>query len=452
MINPLELVAKTLFSFGEKELTIELLLAFGERAETFEQFNDVAKILFEVKNFPNSIIYGEKALRLARTKDEKYVTAKNLVNVYNQNNFPEKALTQINKIKHQNPQDLELLLEETFSYSAIGQKEKSEKLLFDFLKKSLPKELERKAYHNISGHYFRKDDLHTGLQHFLKAGEVEAYKNKKIPPFRKWDGSIIKNQTILIDSQCGAGDEVMHVRFMKHLQNLGMNPVWVTTRKDLKEIFNFNNFNTELIWDDENLSKFSKDSMWVYTLSTPYYLNLTVHDLGREPYLKPLPEKEKEYSYIKKDKKYKIGLFWNSGSGFEQAHFRSVNKEEFFQVTDREKTSLYSLQLPDEQPPEKYANKVKVFDIPDRNFTDTFSIISQMDLIITSCTSIAHIAASLGKETCVLVPIMEYYAWSSSTGKSWWYGDHVHLFKQKKPRNWDEPLKKLEEFLSDRGI
>jgi hypothetical protein len=47
---------------------------------------------------------------------------------------------------------------------------------------------------------------------------------------------------------------------------------------------------------------------------------------------------------------------------------------------------------------------------------------------------------------------MEYYVWTSSTGKSWWYGDNVHLFKQKKPRNWDEPLKQLGEFLNDRGI
>ena len=75
-----------------------------------------------------------------------------------------------------------------------------------------------------------------------------------------------------------------------------------------------------------------------------------------------------------------------------------------------------------------------------------------MDLVITSCTSIAHIAASQGKEVCVFTPIMEYYVWTSSTGKSWWYGDNVHLFKQRNPRNWDEPLKELKEFLSGRGI
>jgi tetratricopeptide (TPR) repeat protein len=446
-MNPLELVAKTLYNFQEKELTIQLLLAFGKRAENFQQYNDVAKIFFEIKDFTNAILYGEKALKLTKTKEENYTTTKNLINAYNQNNYPEKAITQISKIKSQNPQDTELLLEETFSYSALNQKEKSEKLLFNLLQRKLPEEIERKTYHNLSGHYFRKDDLYTGLQHFLKAGEVEAYKNRELPPIPKWDGKVTPGQTIVIDSQCGAGDEVIHVRFMKHLKDLGMSPIWTSTRKELVELFNYNGFNSVCVWDKP---EFPKDSKWVYALSLPYYLNLKVEDLGQTPYLKPLPEKEKQYSYLQEDQKYKIGVFWNSGSGFEQAHFRSIQSEPLFDVLSQTSASLYSLQLPDETPPEGY--DVKTFDIPNRNFTDTFSLVSQMDLVITSCTSIAHVAAAQGKEVCVFVPIMEYYVWTSSTGKTWWYGDNVHLFRQKKPRTWDEPLKQLGEFLNDRGI
>jgi tetratricopeptide (TPR) repeat protein len=446
-MNPLELVAKTLYSFNEKELTSQVLQAFGKRAETFQQYDDVAKIFFEIKDFSNAITYGEKALKNTRTKEEKYTTSKNLINAYNQNNFPDKALTQISKIKSQNPQDTELLLEETFSYSALNQKEKSEKLLFDLIKKPLPEEIERKAYHNLSGHYFRKDDIHTGLQHFLKAGEVEAYKNRELPPFPKWDGTITPGKTIVIDSQCGAGDEIIHIRFMKHLKELGMDPIWTTTRKELVKLFNYNGFHSVCIYDKP---EFPKDAKWVYALALPYYLNLKVEDLGQEPYLKPLPEKEKQYSYLKENQKCKIGMFWNSGSGFEQAHFRSIDTEPLFDTLSKTKASLYSLQLPDQEPPEGY--DVKTFDIPNRDFTDTFSIVNQMDLVITSCTSIAHIAAAQGKKVCVFVPIMEYYVWTSSTGKSWWYGDNVHLFKQKKPRNWDEPLKELKEFLNDRGV
>lgn len=74
----------------------------------------------------------------------------NLINAYNQSNHPEKSITQIEKCKKINPLDTELLLEETFAYSALNQKEKSEKLLFNLLQKKLPEEIERKAYHNLS--------------------------------------------------------------------------------------------------------------------------------------------------------------------------------------------------------------------------------------------------------------------------------------------------------------
>jgi tetratricopeptide (TPR) repeat protein len=444
-MNPLELVIKTLYSFEEKQLTYQVLEAFGKRAEVFEQFNEIAKLYFELKNFSKAIEYGEKALKLASKTEEKYITSKNLINAYNQFNYPEKAITQIEKCKKITPNDPELLFEETTSYSQLGQLDKAHKLLFELLKrKDLPEEISKKVHHNLSGYYFRRDDLNTALSHFLIETEKEAYKNIKFS-IPKWNGIIKQNQTIVIDANCGAGDEVMHIRFMKHLKELGMKPIWATTRKHLAEVFNYNGYESVCVWDKP---EYPEDACWVYALALPYYLNLSVKDLGQEPYLKPLPEKEKYYSYLQKNDKFKIGIFWNSDSGFEQAHFRSVDFFDLWNVVTKPNYSLYSLQMSDNPVPDSCKKSITEFHSKDREFADTFSIINQMDLVITSCTSIAHIAAAMGKEVCVFVPIMEYYAWTSSTGKSWWYGDNVHLFRQKKPRNWNEPLQELREFLN----
>jgi hypothetical protein len=444
-MNPLELVIKTLYSFEEKQLTYQVLEAFGKRAEVFEQFNEIAKLYFELKNFSKAIEYGEKALKLASKTEEKYITSKNLINAYNQFNYPEKAITQIERCKKLTPTDPELLFEETTSYSQLGQLDKAHKLLFNLSKrKDLHEEISKKVHHNLSGYYFRRDDLNTALSHFLIETEKEAYKNIKFS-IPKWNGIIKQNQTIVIDANCGAGDEVMHIRFMKHLKELGMKPIWATTRKHLAEVFNYNGYESVCVWDKP---EYPEDACWVYALALPYYLNLSVKDLGQEPYLKPLPEKEKYYSYLQKNDKFKIGIFWNSDSGFEQAHFRSVDFFDLWNVVAKPDYSLYSLQMSDNPVPDSCKKSITEFHSKDREFADTFSIINQMDLIVTSCTSIAHIAAAMGKEVCVFVPIMEYYAWTSSTGKSWWYGNNVHLFRQKKPRNWNEPLQELREFLN----
>lgn len=448
-MNPLELVAKTLYSFEEKDLTFQLLDAFGKRAQTFQQFDEIAKCFFELKNFSKAIEYGEKALNISKTKQEKHITSKNLINAYNQSNYPEKAITQIEFCKKINPQDPELLLEETFAYSALGQKDKSDKLLFNLLQKKLPEEIERKAYHNLSGYYFRKNDLKTALQHFLKAGEIEAYKNQKEPDYEKWDGTITPGRVIIIDNQCGAGDEVIHVRFMKNLRELGMCPIWSTTRRELAELFNYNGYESVCSFDK---LQFPKDSCWVYGLALPHYLNLKVEDLGTDPYIKTIPKIDEKWEWIKEDKKYKIGLFWASSSGYEQNTFRSVSLDELVVPLQKDEYSVYSLQMMnDNKDAEKYDFISKKLCVKDRSYADTFSIINNLDLVITTCSFTAHVAASLGKEVCVFVPIMEYYVWTHESGKSPWYGDNVHLFKQVKPRDWKEPINKLSEFLMNRG-
>lgn len=449
-MNPLELVAKTLYSFKEEELTYQLLDAFGKKAQNIQQFDEVAKIFFEIKNFSKAIEYGEKALKSAATKEEKYIVSKNLINAYNQFNYPEKAITQIEFCKKINPQDPELLLEETFSYSALGQKDKSNKLLFNLLQKKLPEEIERKAYHNLSSYYFRKNDLHTALEHFLRAGELEAYKDKKLPQYEKWDGSIIPGRTIIIDNQCGAGDEVIHIRFMNHLKNLGMKPIWNSTRRELVELFKHNGYDAVCCWDNP---QFAADSCWVYGLAVPYYLNLKIEDLGNTSYLKTIPEIDKKWQWMHDDEKFKIGLFWSSSSGYEQNQFRSVGLDDYMSILSDRDVSLYSLQThTDNKDANKYPSIKQTLSVPEREYSDTFSIINNLDLVITSCSFTAHVAASLGKEVCVFVPIMEYYVWTHESGKSQWYGDNVHLFKQKKPRDWKSALKNLEAFLNDRNI
>ena len=445
-MNPLDIVSKKLYSFNEKQLTYDLLDAFGKNAKTFSQYDDIAKLFFEINNFLKAIEYGEKALKISSNFEEKYTTSKNLITAYNKFNYPEKALTQIDKCKKIYSNDFEILLDETVSYSLLGKINKSHKLLFELSKrKDLSEDVKKKVHHNLSGYYFHKDDLYQAFSHYITETEKNAYENIKLP-FRRWDGTFKKNQTLVIDANCGAGDEVMHVRFMKNLKEHGMKPIWATTRKNLSEVFNYNNFESVCIWDNP---EYPEDSQSVYALALPYFLNMNVKNLGREPYLKPLPEKEIKYSYIKKDEKFKIGIFWNSNSGFEQAHLRSLKFEDYQKILYNDNYSLYSLQMSDNPVPEEYRSSIVEFHSKDREFADTFSIINQMDLIVTSCTSIAHIAASIGKKVCIFVPIMEYYSWTSSTGKSWWYGDNVHLFKQTKIRSWKEPLQKLKEFLSE---
>lgn len=446
MSNCLDAIISSLRKFSEDELCLDLLHALGKRAYTFEEHDQISRLFFEMRDYDNAIIYLNKTISIAKNEDAIKTSRQNLINCYNRNNFPEKALIEIEKLK---THDHEVKLEESFSYAALNQYEKAFEILSNLIKRDdLPKDVREKALHNMGKFYFDKDDIFNGLKHFIDGGEKEAYDYCRKPNCKKWDGSVTKGKTILIDNACGAGDEIIHIRFMNNIKKLGMNPIWMTSRKDLKEFFEFNGFEVISMFDEETIMNLN-DPEWVYSISLPYYLNIDKNNLWEGPYLKTMPEKDKKYEYLNNDKDFKIGFFWNSASNFEQSHFRKLDPEPIIEsiLNNRENCSIYSLQLNDVQPPKKYKKILKSFKAKDRNFKDTFSIISKMDLIVTSCTSVAHIAASMGKTVCVFVPIMGYHVWISSTGKSWWYGDNVFILKQQKPREWKEPIEQLGKLL-----
>ena len=84
-----------------------------------------------------------------------------------------------------------------------------------------------------------------------------------------------------------------------------------------------------------------------------------------------------------------------------------------------------------------------------KTWEDTASYMASMDLIITSCTSAAHMAAALGVETWVIVPVLPYYLWAVPGNKSAWY-DNVTLFRQEKYGEWEAPLNAVKQALLER--
>ena len=65
-----------------------------------------------------------------------------------------------------------------------------------------------------------------------------------------------------------------------------------------------------------------------------------------------------------------------------------------------------------------------------------------MDKVISSCTSVAHLAAAMGKETWIISPVLPYYLWADGKDTSIWYRN-VKLFRQEKYGDWDAPLAKI---------
>ena len=76
-------------------------------------------------------------------------------------------------------------------------------------------------------------------------------------------------------------------------------------------------------------------------------------------------------------------------------------------------------------------------------FIDSAAIIKLLDVVITVDTSIAHLAASLGKTTWILLPFTSDWRWFEKIDESIWY-ENVRLFRQNENSTWDQVVEEVD--------
>ena len=245
-------------------------------------------------------------------------------------------------------------------------------------------------------------------------------------------------------SEAGIGDEFINVRFMNHLKRLNINPIWFTERKDLAKVFNNNHYKTITSLDELGVE--DGEIYWCHSMDLPVLLNLKYEDLWNGPYIKATKK-----SNLTLNNKLKIGIRWQGNPDYDNDLHRSVPLKDIWETIKDIDASFYSLQRDDGV--EEVYNFPEIYPLHENHldtFEDTLSVINDLDIIITTCTSIAHAAAAMDKKTFVFSPMSSYYIWcySKNQPKSPWYGDNVKLLRQKRPRYWNEPLEELRKCLT----
>jgi len=441
----LEKLTQYLLKNNKKKAAIDLLDNLADITYSFEQSDDIAKCYFKLKEYKKSIKHAEDAFTLFKSREELHVARSNLINVYNHANLPELALLYLKQQNYAGKYDAHAMLEESYAYFLLNQKDKAETILHYVLNNvnELTEEEKTKIKFNLGTYYMYKDKFQQGLKFFLLEGKKLDFWQKDNLPYKFWEGGIQPGRRLLLHAEAGIGDEVVNIRFMKHLQELGMVPIWHTDRIDLAEVFRRNNFN---VITSLNELKNTKDLLWTFPMCLPIYLNLQYKDLWYGPYL--TARNTEQFKWLDDCLYPKIGIRWQGNPDYDQDLHRSIPLKEIYNSVRKINASFYSLQRDtglDEIKDFPYINDMEY---ALQNWEDTIELISKLDIIITSCTSIAHIAASMGKKTCVIIPISSYYTWCHSMEQSPWYGDNVKIFRQTKTRSWKEPLDKLSEWLN----
>jgi tetratricopeptide (TPR) repeat protein len=132
----------------------------------------------------------------------------------------------------------------------------------------------------------------------------------------------------------------------------------------------------------------------------------------------------------------RIGLVWSGAAGHENDHNRSAPLAALVPLLDAD-ADWFVLQkdIRDSDAAALAALPIRVEADALADFPGTAALIANLDLVISVDTSIAHLAAALGKPTWVLLSTAPDWRWMLERADSPWY-DSVRLFRQTAPRDW----------------
>jgi hypothetical protein len=76
------------------------------------------------------------------------------------------------------------------------------------------------------------------------------------------------------------------------------------------------------------------------------------------------------------------------------------------------------------------------------DFDDTAAVLALCDLVVTVDTSVAHLAAAMGRPVWILLPYFSDWRWTAAAGSSPWY-PAARLFRQPRPGDWDSVVARV---------
>ncbi|MEG5052625.1 MULTISPECIES: tetratricopeptide repeat protein [unclassified Microcoleus] len=262
-----------------------------------------------------------------------------------------------------------------------------------------------------------------------------------------WDGSDLQGKTILLHVEQGFGDSIQFIRYAPILRSRGAK-VMVACYPELMRLFATVAGIEYLSVSLEGLPEFDVHAP---LMSLPRIVGTTLETIpANVPYLAPPAECKFALS---SDAKLKVGIVWAGSPQRRKDNQRSCSLSDFIRFLDVPGIAFYSLQKNLSESDRTLLNQHLVPDLtPHLNdFADTASAISQLDLVITVDTAVAHLAGALGKPVWVLLSFAPDWRWLLDREDNPWYPT-ARLFRQSQPESWQELFEEVQVALSSFAI
>lgn len=272
---------------------------------------------------------------------------------------------------------------------------------------------------------------------------------------QRWDGrEEIRGRTVFTYAEQGLGDTIQFCRYAKLLSEQGARVV-LAVQESLCTLLRSLDPRIEVIGAADPVPA---HDVHCPLLSLPRAFGTTVERIPAAiPYLAADPERVAYWSRRLVGGERLIGIRWQGSTGRADAG-RSFALSNFEPIAGLPHVRLVSLQKgAGAEQLERAPCRGRVLDLgPDFEpggrdaFLDVAAVMQCLDLVITSDTSIAHLAGALGRPTWLALKCVPDFRWMLERADSPWYPT-MRLFRQPRPGDWANVFSRMRAELSRGG-
>jgi tetratricopeptide (TPR) repeat protein len=305
------------------------------------------------------------------------------------------------------------------------------------------------AHFDLATTYLIKQDYENGWKEYewrFKKEEMTGHLVKYKEIFKKplFTGEEdIKGKTLLIHSEQGFGDSIQFVRFALILKEKYSCKVILSSRKELVTLFkDLDGLEKVVSREEDDLPEFDYQ---VSLLSLPLVLQMRkTKDIPlKTPYL--YAPKKSDIKIQKEKAKIDIGICWSASVTGESYEGKVFDLEYLRPLIQSKKVNVYSLQVgPEKEDIKNLGLENDIIDITEKltDFSQTAALIEQLDFVISSDTSVAHLAGAMNKKVYIPLQKMPDWRWLKKGENSIWYSN-AKLYRQKTAKVWDSVFQSL---------
>ncbi len=417
--------------------------ALGLQSHYVEAHNNLGLILHELNRPVEAVTHLNQALAL---KPDFVLAATNLVSVLNKLNRHNEAEACLRRALTYHPHKPGLLRR----LALILRKQERYAEAEDYYQQAIQNGAPAKTAETFFGLgtlYLLQGRYQPGWEYYEKRLIAFTYSQ---PPLPSWQGEDISDRRLLLFFEQGFGDTLHFIRYATLFTGLAA-IVGVVVQTPLQR----------LLAHSLDCPVYAEGQVPLEEYDIACSLHSLPYRFGTEeasipsviPYLKPpatlVTKWRKRLAALKPDHP-RIGIVWAGNPRHDNDHNRSIPFSVFRTLPERHpQVHWISLQV-GKRAADLTGSGLAILNVSAElnDFTETAGLISQLDLVITVDSAVAHLAGALGKPVWILLPLDPDWRWQLARQDSPWYPS-ARLFRQCQTGDWQAVLEQVMTALPD---